>query len=100
MEHQNKIPRWQRDLFVYLDAIPYGEVSLKVTRADRRTVEIATVAEETLRYTDNDDAMRDIQGLLDKLIAGKFTGEAHLRLQMKEGKITFLGVFDKKQTKY
>lgn len=100
MDYPSKTPLWQADLFQYLDAIPYGDVTVKVTRAERRTVQITTAAEETIKYRDNDAAVRDLNRLIARLIEEKFTGEAHVRLVVKDGNIDLLGVFDKKQTKY
>ncbi len=101
MQNQEpNLPHWVRDLQSYIDSIPFGEVDLQIKRVDRKTVEIKTVAKETLRYVDNQEALRDMDKLLTNLIESKFSGDAHLQIEMKDGNITLLGVFNTKHSKY
>lgn len=94
------IPAWQRDLSKYIDSVPYGEIDVKIRRIDRKTTEITTVAEETLRYVNNEEALHDLDRLMSNLIESKFTGSAHVKLQMKDGQIQIIGVFNTKKTNY
>lgn len=88
------------DLHSYIEGIPYGDVDIRIRRVKNKTVQIETVAEETLRYVDNEEAKTDMLKLIDKLIEAGFSGEAHIKLDMKAGQINILGIFDKKETTY
>lgn len=99
-EVKTHIPPWQRDLTRYIDAVPYGEIDVQIKRIDRKTTAIVTVAEETLRYVSNEEALRDLDRLFSKLIDTKFSGDAHVKLQIKDGQIQIIGVFNKKKTNY
>lgn len=94
------IPKYIKDLYQHIEDIPYGEMELKIKRVDRKTVEITTYSTETLRYVDNEEALRDLVDMLKRLIDARFTGEAHIKLDMKDGNIQIIGIFDKKDTKY
>lgn len=93
-------PKWIRDLHSYIESVPYGEVDIQIKRVDHKTVTISTVAEETLRYVDNSEAIRDLDRMVLELINTGFSGQAHVKLEMKDGQIKLLGIFDKKQTTY
>lgn len=98
MQNQNQA---FSDLANYLDSIPFGTVVIPEIRIERRKIKsIQTVAEETLRYVDNQEAIKDIMGMLDNLIKTKFNGEAHIKLGMKDGQIQIIGIFNKKVQKY
>ena len=89
-----------RDIHSYVENIPFGDVDIQVKRVNRKTVLVTTVAEETLRYVNNTEAQQDIMNLIQKLIDASFSGEAHIKLLMKDGQIQLVGIFDKKQTTY
>lgn len=93
-------PQWARDIQSVIDAVPYGQVNLSVKRVDKKTVEVSSTGKETLRYVSNDDALRDISNLTERLIQARFSGSAHVELEMKDGQIRFIGVFSKKSTTY
>lgn len=93
-------PKQIRDLAAYIDSIPFGDVEIKVKRVDRKTTEISTVALETLRYVNNQEALRDLDSLLTNLINTGHSGEAHVKLEMKDGQIRLVGIYTKKHTQY
>ncbi len=96
-------PRTQKyikDLYQLVESVPYGEVNVIIRRVDRKTAQLSTVSEETLRYVDNQEALNDLGQMITKLIEASFTGEAHIKLEMKDGQIKIIGIFDKKDTKY
>ena len=94
------IPQYIKDLYQHIEDVPYGEMELKIKRVDRRTVEVTTYSTETLRYVDNEEALKDLTDMLKRLTDARFTGEAHIKLDMKDGNIQIIGIFDKKDTKY
>jgi hypothetical protein len=89
-----------KDIIRYIDSIPFGEVSLKVVRVNRKTTVVITTGEETLKYEDNDEALKDIDNMLKSLVEVGYTGDAHVKLSMKDGKIKLVSIFNKKETKY
>lgn len=95
-----RIPLWAQELQSHVEAIPYGDIRLQIKRIDHKTVQVVTEAQETLRYVDNQEATKDLLRLIENLVESKFSGEVHLQLQMRDGNIQLLGIFDKKQTKY
>jgi len=93
------------DLQQYIESIPYGGIDVRVERANRKTVNIITTGEETMRYDPLKDgstleAAKDINDLIKRLVMTGHTGEAQIKLTMRDGKITLLSIFDKKETKY
>jgi hypothetical protein len=95
-----RAPQYIRDLHGYIEQFPFGDVTIKVKRIDKKTAEVETYGEETLRYVNNDEAIRDIDKLLHNLLDTSFSGQAHIKLTMKDGNIQIVSVFDSKQTNY
>jgi len=93
-------PNYIKDLHRIIESVPYGEINLSIKRVDRKTVQLSTVSEETLRYVNYQEAVDDLTQMLKKLIEASFSGEAHIKLVMKQGNIQLIGIFDKKDTKY
>ena len=89
-----------QDLQSYIDSIPYGAVSLRVERVNRKTVKIVTTGENTLKYINNEEAKKDLDDIVNNLIQTGYSGNAHVKLEMKDGKINLMGIFDTKETKY
>lgn len=100
MTEKTNIPHWIRDITSYVGGVPYGDVTLTVKRIERKTTEVTTISEETLRYVDNQEALHDLNRLFENLIDAKFTGDAQIRLSLKDGQIQLIGVFNTKKTKY
>jgi hypothetical protein len=89
-----------KDLYQLIESIPYGDVQLTIKRVDRKTAQITTVSNETLRYVNNQEAIGDLNDMLNRLVDAGFSGEAHIKLEMKNGNIQIIGIFDQKDTKY
>ena len=87
-------------LFKIIESVPFGDVEILVKRVDRKTAQLSTVSQETLRYVNNKEALDDLFNMIMKLIEASFSGEAHIKLEMKDGQIKIIGIFDKKDTKY
>lgn len=96
----NKQPKWLADIQSYVDNFPYGTANVQIIRAANRTVQIQVDSVETLRYEDNPTAFKDIQALLEQLIADRFDGTVTFSVQMKGGKIKEAGYYNLKQTRY
>lgn len=96
-------PRTQKyikDVYQLVESVPYGEITVSIRRVDRKTVQLSTISEETLRYVNNEEAVADLNDMIGRLIGASFSGEAHIKLEMKDGNIQIIGIFDKKDTKY
>lgn len=91
---------WRTDLLDYIDSVKYGEADLKISRLHGRTVNIQTIVEETLTYTDNQVAMESLMAVIFNLIENKISGEESLRLTLKDGNIILIGFKSTKQTQY
>lgn len=96
-------PRTQKyikDIYQLVESVPYGDINIVIHRIDRKTAQLSTISEETLRYVNNEEAIKDLSQMITKLIEASFSGEAHIKLDMKDGQIRLIGIFDKKDTKY
>lgn len=96
-------PRTQKyikDLYQLVESVPYGEVNIVIRRVDKHTAQLSTTSEETLRYVSNQEALNDLADMITKLIEASFSGEAHIKLEMKDGQIKIIGIYDKKDIKY
>lgn len=93
-------PKYIQDLYKYIESIPFGELDIRIKRIDRKTVQLSTLSEETLRYVDNTEAIKDLVGMVQRLVEAGFSGEAHIKLDMNDGNIKLIGIFDKKNIKY
>lgn len=89
-----------KDIYSYIETVPFGEVTLRIRRTNRKTTEISTTSEETLRYINNEEAKTDLDNMVQRLIDASFSGEAHIKLEMKDGNIRLIGIFDRKDQKY
>lgn len=94
-------PTWLKDLESYIDSIPYGTVSIpEIQRVNRKVTTVTTVGSETLRYTDNNDCVKDILAFLTSLIDDKHSGTVDFGVEMKDGNITLLTIRNTKKTNY
>ena len=94
-------PKWLLDLESYVDAIPYGNVSIpNIERVNRRVTTVTTVGTETLRYQDNNECVKDILAFLTSLVDDQFTGDVDFGVTMKDGNITLLTIRNTKKTNY
>lgn len=71
------------DLHKYIETVPYGGINFRVERVNRKTVRIITTAEETLKYVDNKEAIKDLGSMLNQLIDTSYTGEVQVKLELK-----------------
>ena len=94
-----RTPKPIQDIHSYIESVPFGEITLQVRRVDRKTVEIISESEETLRYVDNQEAVKDLIQMVQRLVEASFSGQAHIKLDLKDGNIRFIGIFDKKTHK-
>lgn len=92
--------KWLKDIRSYVDGIPYGHVSLDVERVDRHTVQVITVGFETLRYTDNNECVKDILAFITSLLDDSHTGDVQFGIDMKQGQITLLTIKNTRRTNY
>lgn len=92
--------KYIEDIEQYVEAIPFGEATLKISRKARKTTHITTVAEETLKYYDNKPLKVDIESIIDSLEETKFTGDTILKLSFKDGKIHLLTIKSEKEVIY
>lgn len=95
-----RTPKYIQDLYQLIESVPYGAIDVQIRRVDRKTAQITTTSEETLRYIDNQEALKDLIQMVARLTDASFSGQAHIKLDMKDGNIKFIGIFDKKDTKY
>lgn len=98
--NQENLPTWLQELRSYIDAIPYGDVDLRIKRVRHKTVEIETTSEETVRYEDNQEARKDLDKIVTELVERRFNGDVHIKLKLKNGDIRLLGVFNNNHRKY
>lgn len=89
-----------QDLIKYINDFAYGTAIVRVDRINGKTIKITTTGEETLKYVDNTEARRDLDSMVLNLIDIGYTGEATVKLTMKDGQIDLISVFNKKETKY
>jgi len=91
---------WLKDLTSYVEGVPYGSVSIIIDRHKRTTVGVTTQGTETLRYTDNNECVKDILGFITSLIDEKHSGSVDFSIDMKDGQITILAIKNTKTTHY
>ena len=48
-----KNTKYIQDLYQLIETVPYGTIDIQIKRVDRKTAQITTTSEETLRYVDN-----------------------------------------------
>lgn len=94
------VPKYIRDIHSYAENVPYGEVTIKIRRVNKKTVSVTSSGLETLRYQDNEEAFTDISNILSGLVEAGYTGKATLQLEYKEGLVCLIGIHDEKETKY
>jgi hypothetical protein len=94
------MPQYLADLYKYVESVPYGTVDIRVVRQRRNTKSLQTTAEETLRYVNNAEAIKDLLQFAKQLTDTGFSGEAHVKLTLDKGQIKLLSIFDKKETPY
>jgi len=93
-------PQYIKDIQQYIDNLPYGKVGVEVERVNRQTTKITTHGRETLRYTDNSEAVKDLLIIIKNLINVGYTGKTTLDIEYKSGKIKIVAIHDIKETRY
>ena len=94
------IPKEIKDIQSYLDSVPYGDVDLHIKRVGNKTVQIDTGGIQTLRINTTQEAKDRINYLLDNLTDTGYSGVLDVQFTYNNGKLTLMGVKDKKITKY
>lgn len=92
--------KWLKDIRSYLDSIPYGNVQLHIERVGSHTVEVRATGNETLRYTDNNECLKDLLGFITLLVDDGHTGDVQFGIDMKKGQITLLTIKNTRRTNY
>ncbi len=100
-------PKWLKDVQGYIDSVVYGTAIIEpilIEREHKKTVSIQTTATETIRYPDNERALKDIMTFLLSLADAHFVGDEHLRLHYTSGdkssKIELVGYTSVRLTDY
>ena len=94
------LPKYLTDIQSYVESIPYGDVSLNITRVNHNTVKITTYGKETMRYFNSQEAVDDLWKIIKNLIDTKYSGKAVIELEYKNGQISILGIHDTKEITY
>lgn len=95
-----RTPIYIKDLYQLVESVPFGDINIQIRRVDRKTTQLSTESQETLRYVNNQEALNDLINMVTKLMEASFTGEAHVKLDMKDGNIRIIGIYDRKDQKY
>lgn len=93
-------PKWLVDLESFVDSVKYGKVDVGVDRANSHTIQISTIASETLRYTDNKECVGDLIDFIASLLDEEHTGNVQFSLDMKKGQINLLTIKNTKKMNY
>jgi hypothetical protein len=96
----SRTPTYIKDIYQLVESVPFGDVSILIKRVDRKTTQLSTDSQETLRYVNNQEALNDLINMVTKLMEASFSGEAHVKLDMKDGNIRIIGIYDRKDQKY
>lgn len=94
------ISKAHSDIQSIIDAIPYGQITLHIYKVNRKVAVLETEGQETLRYTDTDAALHDVQAILQNLRDTRYSGNARIELQYKDGQVSIITVHDTKKTQY
>lgn len=94
------ISKAHSDIQSYIDAIPYGQITIHIHKVNRKVVAVETEGAETLRYTDTDAALHDVHAILTNLKDTGYSGQAHIELTYKDGQISIVSIHDTKKTQY
>lgn len=94
-------PKWLADIESYVDSIPYGNINIpQIEKVNRRVTVVTTVGVETLRYDDNQEAVKDILNFVVSLVDDKHTGDVEFKIEYKEGNISLLAIKNTRKTTY
>lgn len=93
-------PKYLNDIQSKVDALPYGDVNVKVTRVNRHTTKVTFTETQTLRYRDNTEAMQDVVDFLAGLVDSKHTGKVQFEVAIEEGQINLLAITNTGENKY
>lgn len=94
------ISKAHSDIQSYIDGIPYGTVVLYISKVNKKIATVEAEGQETLRYTDSEAALHDIQAILRNLCDTGYSGKARLELDYKDGQVLLVTIHDKKKTQY
>lgn len=92
--------KYMSDLQSYFDSVAYGDVTVTVKRVNNHTVQVTTIATETLKYEDTEIALKDFVMMCKALSDANFSGNSEVKFTWKEGKIKLVGIKNEKITGY
>ena len=94
------IQKYLKDIQEYVEAIPYGDVSVNVKRVGRKTTHVDMESKETLRYTDSESAVSDVSSILESLSRDGYSGSTNVQCEYRNGQIVMVTIHDKIQIQY
>jgi hypothetical protein len=93
-------PKWLDDLDFAAAVMPFGDLSVKITRHRSKTSKITITKESKLAPKDNIDAMKDLEKLINSLISVELTGNLEFALEFKKGTISNITIKNKEIKTY
>ena len=94
---------WAKELLDYIDSVVYGSVDVQpitIHREHKKTTLIETRANETLKYENNELALKQLLSFVLNLTNDGFSGSTTLRLTLVNGKLELIAYETLKQTPY
>ncbi len=88
------------DLRRLLDAMEYGDTTVRFKRVKNRTVEMITDSVETAKHTTNEEYLTDLVLLVKALAQNEHSGVVRLELDWKKGTINTLGIHTETKKEY
>lgn len=93
-------PKYLGDIDAVAQAMPFGELSIKVTRHRSKTTKVTYFKNHKIEPKSNEQAFLDLQTLLNALISNVFTGKAQFDVDFKSGTISLVTIKNKEIKTY
>lgn len=96
----NEIPKWLNDLDRLVVGMTFGEVDVRITRHRSKTSKVTYSKDYKLVPKTTDEAISDIEKLLNNLLNSDFDGELQFAIDIKGGTIKMLTIKNKETKNY
>lgn len=96
----NKIPKWLNDLDHHVVGMTFGEVEVKIIRHRSKTSKVTYSKDYKLVPKTTQEAVNDVEKLLNNLLNSDFEGELQFAIDIKGGTIKMLTIKNKETKNY
>ncbi len=93
-------PKYLEDLDHEVVKLPFGEISVQITRHRSKTTKVAFIKDAKIESKSNEQAFSDLEKLINSLVLSFLTGKVEFALDFEKGTIKLITIKNKEIKTY